>query len=94
MASPNALRDLIEALEAEQARRQAARFGGQDPRQWFLDELRVMAERFAATAHRYPLSIDDMAPAELLACHFLAEHLRPPGLPGVDEIWATFDARK
>jgi hypothetical protein len=95
MASHDALKALVEALEAEQTRRRKARFGGHDdPRQWFLDTLQVMAQRFAATAHLHPLQIDDMASAEMLACHFLHEHRRPPGLPTVDEIWAAYEARK
>jgi hypothetical protein len=95
MASADALKALIDALEAEQTRRRKVQFGGHDdPRQWFIDTLQQMAQRLAATAHLYPLQIDDMAPAEMLACHFLPEHLRPAGLGTVDEIWAKYEARK
>jgi hypothetical protein len=98
MASPDALRALLEALEAEQARRRKARFGGhEDPREWLLGELQAMAERFAATAassRHPPLQIDDMSIAEKLACYFLPEHLRPAGLGTEEEIWAEYEARK
>jgi hypothetical protein len=94
MASPDALKALIEALETEQKRRQAARFGGQDPRTWLIETLQQMAQRFAATAHLGPpLDLADMAPVEMLAAHLLPEHLRPAGLPTEDQIWAQFRAR-
>jgi hypothetical protein len=54
------------------------------------DTLSEMALRLATTTPLCPLRLDDMSPAELLACHFLAEHLRPPGLPTEDEIWAKY----
>jgi hypothetical protein len=89
MASPATLKALIEALEAEQARRRKAQFGGhEDPRQWLLDTLQQMAQRLAATVHLFPLDLGDMAPAEQLAAHYLPEDLRPAGLPTVAEIWA------
>jgi hypothetical protein len=95
MASEDALKTLIAALEVEQKRRLAAQFGGQDPREWFIGTLQQIAQRFAATAHLYPLSIDDMAPMEMLACcYFLPEHLMPAGLPTADQIWAEVEARK
>jgi hypothetical protein len=48
MASADALKTLIEALEAEQARRRRARFGGhEDGRAWLTAELRAVAERLA-----------------------------------------------
>jgi hypothetical protein len=93
MASSDALRALIEALEGEQARRQAARFGGRDPHEWLADTLQQMADRIAATAHLAPFTVDDMAPVEMLACHLLPESMRPAGLPAEDEIWAKFQAR-
>jgi hypothetical protein len=84
-------------LRAELARR-AARVewqAGEDERsrQWFLDTLQAMAQRFAATAHLYPLQIDDMAPAEQLACHLLPASMRPAGLPTEAAIWAQYWAR-
>jgi hypothetical protein len=95
MASSDALDTLIAALEAEQARRQAAQFGGQDPHTWFVDTLRQMAQRLAATAHLYPLDTADMSPAEKLAIlHFWPEDLCPEGLGSADEIWAEFAARE
>jgi hypothetical protein len=96
MASPDTLKALLEALEAERARRRKAQLGGHDdPRQWFLDTLQTIAQRFAAAASsRYPLQIDDMSPVEQLACHLLADELRPVGLGTVDEIWAAYEARK
>jgi hypothetical protein len=82
----------LELLEAEFARR-AARVdweAGQDERaaQRFVEELQQMAQRLAATTHLFPLEIDDMSPAEMLACHFLPGHLRPAGLASEDEILA------
>jgi hypothetical protein len=89
MASADALKTLIAALETEQARRLAARFGGRDPRTWFLEELQQMAERLAATAHLCPITINDMSIIEKLACrYFLPEGLCPEGLGTADEIWA------
>jgi hypothetical protein len=87
-------REWLAYLEAELARR-AARVewaAGEDERarEWFADTLQGMAQRLAATAHLLPLSIDDMAPAELLCCHLLPEHLRPAGLPTEAAIWADF----
>jgi hypothetical protein len=94
MASADALKALIEALEVEQKRRQAVRFGGhEDPREWFIGTLQQMAQRFAATTHMFPLDAADMSIIEKLACHFLPEHLRPAGLPTEDQIWAKFLAR-
>jgi hypothetical protein len=96
MAATGTLRTIIRTLEAEQARRRKARYGGHDdPRKWLLYTLQQMAQKFAATAHLYPLSIGDMAPMEMLACrHFLPEHLMPAGLPTADQIWAAYEARK
>jgi hypothetical protein len=95
MASEDALKALVSALVAEQARRRKARFGGHDgPHEWLLDTLRTMAQRLAATAHLCPLDLADMAPAEQLACHLLPEHLQPAGLRTVDEIWVEYEARK
>jgi hypothetical protein len=78
-------------LEAELARR-AARVewqAGEDERaqQRLVDTLQAMAQRFAATARLCPLDLTDMSPAEMLACHFLPEHLRPAGLPTEAAIW-------
>jgi hypothetical protein len=88
MASADALDTLIDALEAEQARRQRARFGGHDnPREWLVNTLRQIAERLA-TAHRLPLDLSDMSPMEQLAvATFLPEAMRPIDLGTVDEIW-------
>jgi hypothetical protein len=96
MATTDALKALIEALEAEQARRRKARFGGHDdPREWLLETLQTMAQRFAATAHLLPLQLDDMAIAEKLACRFfLPEELMPAGLGTEEEIWAKYAALK
>jgi hypothetical protein len=85
----------LAALEAEYGRR-AARVEwqadeGERQRQWFLEELQAMAGRLAATAHLYPLPIDDMSIAEMLACRwFLPEHLMPAGLGTEEEIWAKY----
>ena len=65
MASPDALRALIVALEAEQKRRRKTQFGGHDdPREWFMEELRGIAERLVAT--KGPL-LDDASIAQRLA---------------------------
>jgi hypothetical protein len=86
-------------LKAEFARR-AARVewqAGEDERaaQQVVEELRQMAGRFAATAHLYPLLIDDMAPMEMLACrYFLPEHVMPAGLPTEAQIWADFQTSR
>jgi hypothetical protein len=42
----------------------------------------------------HPLQIDDMSPAEMLACHLLPEELRPAGLPTEAAIWAEYKARR
>jgi hypothetical protein len=85
-------------LEAELARRTARVAWEADEderqRQWFVDTLQAMAGRVEATAHLYPLQIDDMSPAEMLACHFLPEHLRPAGLGTEDQIFALVAARR
>jgi hypothetical protein len=92
-------REWLALLKAEFARR-AARVewqAGEDERaaQQVVEELRQMAGRFAATAHLYPLQIDDMAIVEMLACRwFLPEELQPPGLPTEDQIWADYEARR
>jgi hypothetical protein len=89
VASQGALKALIEALEAEQARRRKAQFGEHgDPHQWLLEELEGMAQKFAATAHRWPLNLADMSIMEKLACHLLLRHLQPVELPGEDAILA------
>jgi hypothetical protein len=91
-------REWLALLEAEYARR-TARVAweadeGERARQWLIDTLQQMAQRFAATAHLYPLLIDDMAPMEMLACrYFLPEHLMPAGLGTEEEIWAEYKAR-
>jgi hypothetical protein len=91
MASEDALRALVNALVAEQKRRQAAQFGGQDPREWLLDTLQAMARRYAALAHLHPLDTVDMSIAEKLACrYFLPEDLQPAGLGTEDQIWAEY----
>jgi hypothetical protein len=82
-------------LEAELARRTArvAWEAGEEERsrQQFVATLAAMAERFAASAPRYPLQIDDMSIAEMLACRlFLPEHLMPAGLGTEEEIWAEY----
>jgi hypothetical protein len=85
----------LELLEAEYARR-TARVAweadeGERQRQWFIDTLAAMAQRFAALAPHYPLQIDDMSIAEKLACrYFLPEDLRPTGLATEDQIWAEY----
>jgi hypothetical protein len=84
VASPDALRDLIAALEREQKRRREAQFGGQDPHTWLMDTLQQMSERLVATAHFATFTVDDMSPAEMLACHLLPESMRPAGLPAED----------
>jgi hypothetical protein len=65
MASPDALKTLIEALEEEQERRRKALYGGHDdPRQWLLEELQQIAGRFAATGGPPK---NDSSPMERLA---------------------------
>jgi hypothetical protein len=90
-------REWLVFLEAELARR-AARVEwqaneGERSREWFVDTLQQMAQRFAAPS-LYPLDITDMSPAELLSCHLLPEHLQPPGLPTEAAIWAKFRVRE
>jgi hypothetical protein len=91
-------REWLALLEAELARRATrvewAAGEAERQRQWVLDTLQAMTQRFAATAHLQPLDLTDMAPAEMLALHFLPEHLRPPGLPTEAAIWADFRALK
>jgi hypothetical protein len=92
MASPNALKALLKALNAEQTRRRRPPVS--DQREQFIETLRAIAQRFTALAPRCPLQIDDMSIAELLACRlFVPEHLRPAGLPTEDEIWAEYRAK-
>jgi hypothetical protein len=83
-------------LEAELARRTARvewdAGATERARQQFIAELEAMAARYAATAHLYPLPIDDMSPAEKLACHLLPESMRPAGLPTEPAIWAEYEA--
>jgi hypothetical protein len=91
-------REWLALLEAELARR-TARVAweadeGERQRQWFINELQQIAERFAATTHLFPLSTDDMSPAEKLACHLLPGELRPAGLPTEAAIWAEYRALK
>jgi hypothetical protein len=96
MASADALKTLIAALEAEQTRRRKAQFGGhEDPRQWLLDTLRQMAERLAvAPSSLHPPQAADMSIMEKLSCRlFLPEDMCPEGLGSADEIWAEFEAR-
>jgi hypothetical protein len=65
VASQGALKALIEALQAEQARRRKAQFSGHDdPREWFMAELQATAERLAATER--PL-LDDASIFQRLA---------------------------
>jgi hypothetical protein len=88
MASPATLKALIEALQAEQARRRKAQYGGHDdPREWLLETLQTMAERMArAASSPHPLDINDMSIAEKLACrYFLPENLCPTGL-GTEDV--------
>ena len=80
MASPSTLKALLAALEAELARRSPP---VEQAREQLVDTLSEMA-----------LRLDDMSTAELLSCHFLPEHLRPPGLPTEDEIWAKYRDRQ
>ena len=56
-------------------------------------QLQQMAQRFAAAPALYRHDVDDMSPAEMLACHLLPEELRPPGIKSEDEIWAEVKAR-
>jgi hypothetical protein len=79
-------------LAAERDRRDPN--GGEDARQQLLDMFSAMAERFAATARLHPVNVDDMSPAEMIACHLLPEHLRPAGLKPEAEIWAEVLARQ
>jgi hypothetical protein len=93
MASTDALKALLAALEAEQKRRQAAQFGDRDPRTWLVDTLEQMARRMTATAHLGPpLDVSDLSLAERVSCCLLPEELRPEGLGTEDEIWAEFEA--
>jgi hypothetical protein len=91
VASAGTLKGLLAALEAEQARRHPP--SGHTLEQ-IAGTLSAMAMRLATTVPLHPLQVDDLSPAELLSLHFLAEHLRPPGLPSVDEIWAIYESRK
>jgi hypothetical protein len=91
-------REWLTLLEAELARR-AARpewAAGEDERQrqWFVDTLQAMAQRFAAAVPLHPLALDDMSPAEKLACHLLPKSMRPPGLPTEAAIWAEYRGLK
>jgi hypothetical protein len=79
-------------LAAERVRRDPSR--GEEARQRILDELSAMAERFAATAHLYPLTVDDTCPRPNRSpATCLSEELRPPGLKPEAEIWAGALAR-
>ena len=91
MASPSTLKALLAALEAELARRRPP---VEHAREQLADTLCEMALRLATTTRWCPLQLDDMSPAELLSCHFLPEHLRPPGLPTEDEILAQYRDRQ
>jgi hypothetical protein len=96
MASSNTLKALIEALEAEQARRRKTQFGGHDdPGGWLIETLQQMAARLAAApASPHPLELADMSIAEKLACrYFLPDELQPAGLGTEEEIWAEYAAR-
>jgi hypothetical protein len=90
-------REWLGLLEAELARRttQAEWEAGQDERlrQQLLGRLWEMAQRLKAGALVHPLQIDDMSCAEMLACRFLPERLRPAGLGTEDEIFALAAAR-
>jgi hypothetical protein len=80
-------------LAAERARRDPNR--GEDARQRLLEDLKQMAQRFAATAHLYPVHVDDMSCAEMFACRlFLPKDMQPAGLPSEAAIWALYRARK
>jgi hypothetical protein len=91
-------REWLALLEEELARRTARVVwqAGQAERerQQFIDTLQQMAERLAALAPLYPLQIDDMSPAEMLACHFLPEPMRPAGLGTEEQILALVEARR
>ena len=92
MATPGALKALLKALNAEQALRRKAQFGGHDdPRQWLIDTLQQMAQRLVAPS-LHPLDIADLSVAEKVACLLLPEPLRPAGLPTEAAIWAEFEA--
>jgi hypothetical protein len=98
MTTPEQRREWLALLQAELARR-AARVewaAGEDERarQWLVDTLQGMAQRFADLAPLHPLRIDDMSPAEQLACHLLPKDLRPAGLPTEAAIWAEYRALK
>ena len=85
-------------LEAELARR-AARIeweAGEDNRaaQQFMASLEQMAERLVAAGPSYVPRLDDMSPAEMLACHLAPAELHPAGLPTIAEIWSEYQARK
>jgi hypothetical protein len=96
--TPEQRREWLALLE-EELRRRAARVEwqageGERQRQWFIETLQAMAQRLGATAHLYPLDLDDMSIAEKLACHLLPDELRPASLPTEDQIWAQFEALK
>ena len=82
---------LFAALAAELARRSPP---VEQACEQLVETLGEMALRLATTTPLCPLRLDDMSPAELLACHLLAEHLRPPGLPTEDEILAQYRDRQ
>jgi len=82
---------LFAALAAELARRSPP---VEQACEQLVETLGEMALRLAATTPLCPLQLDDMSPAELLSCHFLPEHLRPPGLPTEDEILAKYRDRQ
>jgi hypothetical protein len=91
-------REWLALLEAELARRSARveweAAEGERQRQWFLDTLEAMAQRLAAAASSpHPLVVEDMSPAEKLACTLLPEEVRPAGLGTGDEIFALAAAR-
>jgi hypothetical protein len=99
MTSTEQQRTWLALLEAELTCRTArVRWDadeGERQRQWFLEELRQMAQRFAVTASLYPLRTADMSIAEKLACrYFLPEALQPAGLGTEDEIWAEYQSAR
>jgi hypothetical protein len=86
-------------LEAELARRSARVQWESDAAeraaQWLIETLQEIARRFAVLAPMWPLQINDMSTAELLACRlFLPEHLRPPNLPTEAKIWDEYERRR
>ena len=99
MTDVGSQREWLALLEAELSRR-AARVAweadeGERQREAFVAELQQIAERFAAMAHRWPLQIDDMSIAEMMACrYFLPGHLQPVGLPDENEIWSEYEKRR